>query len=230
MIAACVAHAAASYGVTRPAIEATLKRPASAGGIGPMHIPTSWLPILSRIGFSPVRIVHDRCTNIEAGAWVLAFDQWHKRMKAPAPAGISRPVLPASRHSLAQRAAVKPACITQAAQFYHLPVSLFSAVLRTEGGRVGEVHRNKNGSVDLGPAQINSTWLPALAKAGITRRMVRKDGCLNVAIGAWILAQAMRGADPHNPVQWWRHVGDYNSHTPLFNQKYAAMVWHNIKR
>lgn len=230
MTASCVATAAAAYGVARPAIEAVLKQSADAGGIGPMHIPEAWLPVLSRIGFSPAKIHRDRCTNIEAGTWIEAFEQWRRRMKAPAPTGAHRPVLPAKISALAQHAAVKPVCITDAARFYHLPVALFAAVLRTEGGEVGRVHRNANGTVDLGPAQINSTWLPTLAKAGITRRMVLNDGCLNVAVGAWILAQSMQGADPHKPAQWWRHVGDYNSHTPTVNKKYAAMVWHNLKR
>lgn len=228
MVSSCVAAAATSYAVGAPAIKALLSRPASIGGVGPMHIPAAWLPILARVGFSSPKVIHDRCTNIEAGTWIMAFDQMQSRLKAAAPSAPPSPVLPVGTKALARRDAVTPACIQGAASFYHLPVALFSAVLRTEGGVVGHIHRNTNGSYDMGPAQINSTWLPTLARSGITRSMVINNGCLNVSLGAWILAQAMAGADPHDPAQYWQHVGDYNSHTPRWNAKYARMVWNNL--
>lgn len=229
MALSCAGVAASHYGVTVPAIEAVISRPASTGGVGPMHIPAAWLAILGRVGFTPNKVIHDRCTNIEAGAWVMAFNHMQSGLKAPAPSAPPSPVLPASAQAIDQPDAVTSACIEGAARFYHLPIALFSAVLRTEGGTVGQIHRNANGSYDMGPAQINSTWLPTLARSGITRSMVINNGCLNVSLGAWILAQAMTGADPHDPVQYWQHVGDYNSHTPQLNTKYARMVWSNLK-
>lgn len=224
----CLAHAANSYSIAAPAIEAVLSKPATAGGVGPMHIPATWLPVLSRIGFSRQAVIANRCTNIAAGAWIMAFEAWRGAMKSPPGNHSAPPALPPAVQAISAHAAVSTACITGAAHFYHLPVRLFAAVLRTEGGHVGQIHRNANGSYDMGPAQINSTWLPTLAKAGISRAMVLQNGCLNVSIGAWILAQAMVGADPHDPRQFWRHVGDYNSHTPRWNEKYAANVWNNL--
>ncbi len=229
MALACVTLAASHYGVSVPAIEAVISRPASAGGVGPMHIPGAWLSILGRVGFEPAKVIHDRCTNIEAGAWVLAFDQMQSGLKAAAPETPPAPELPADAKASDRPGEVSAACIQGAARFYHLPVALFSAVLRTEGGVVGQIHPNANGSYDMGPAQINSTWLPTLARAGISRSMVLNNGCLNVSLGAWILAQAMVGADPHDPAQYWQHVGDYNSHTPQWNEKYARTVWNNLK-
>lgn len=226
----CVATASVNYAVTPAAIEAVISKPASAGGIGPMHIPAAWLNILARVGFAPAKVIHDECTNIEAGAWVMAFDQMQSGLKAAAPETSPPPVLPADAKASAWHSDVTAACIEGAARFYHLPVALFSAVLRTEGGTVGQIHRNANGSYDMGPAQINSTWLPTLARAGISRSMVLNNGCLNVSLGAWILGQAMAGADPHDPAQYWQHVGDYNSHTPKLNEKYAYKVWNNLKR
>lgn len=224
----CVSAASAAYDVPPAAVERVLSAHESAG-LGAMHIPRAWLPILARVGFAPAKVARDRCSNIAAGTWILAFETWRMRTEAPAGRG-SRPPAAASAAIRGRPGGVTAACIAGAAQYYHLSPALFGAVLRTEGGKVGRVHRNKNGSYDIGPAQINSTWLPTLARAGITRRMVLDDGCLNVSIGAWILAQAMRGADPGNPRQWWQHVGDYNSHTPRFNARYARSVWSHLAR
>lgn len=223
LTAACLALAASSYNVSRTAIETVLSAPAEVGGVGPMHIPKAWLPILGRAGFAPERVEQDPCTNIEAGAWILAFEALHGPRGTPAD---SPPVqLPGPEVT---DAGDNAACVTKAAHFYHIPVVLLKAVLRTEGGHVGQIHENANGSYDMGPAQINSIWLPVLAKSGITRDMVLYNGCLNISIGAWILGQAMAGASPQDPAEFWRHVGDYNSHTPVWNQRYALKVWNNL--
>jgi hypothetical protein len=99
-----------------------------------------------------------------------------------------------------------------------------------QGGHVGQISWNRNGSYDIGPAQVNSTWLPTLEKAGITKAELLNNGCLNIAVGAWILAQAMDGISPHDPAAFWRGVGNYNSRTPTLNQQYGVRVWTNIVR
>lgn len=210
--------ASTDYKVNPSAINAVLSAPARTGGIGPMHIPQSWLTILARVGFSPVKVEHDRCTNIEAGTWILAYEQLnvrHSYIVTPAPKAVN---------SLFNKT-----CAEEAAQTYHIPLSLFFAILRTEGGHVGQIHMNNNGSYDMGPAQINSIWLPVLAKSGITREMVLNNECLNISIGAWVLAQSMDGVSPKNPSVFWQHVGDYNSHTPVFNREYEMKVWNNLR-
>lgn len=225
----CIARAAQTYSVAPAAIERVLDGPKNGGGLGPMHIPAAWMPILSRVGFPPSKVKADKCTNVIAGTWILAFEDLHKskgkgtgsRMRASQ--GESVRVA-----GLSKRSGVPGVCIRRAAGYYHLSQRLFAGVLATEGGHVGEVHRNENGSIDLGPAQINSTWLPRLKRAGITRYMLLENGCVNIAVGAWILAQAMNGADPADPAGWWKHVGDYNSHTPRFNRRYARLVWQNV--
>lgn len=223
---ACLTLAAQSYNVSKAAIETVLAAPPATGGVGPMHIPEAWLPILRRIGFSPAAVRSDHCTNIEAGAWVLAFEALHNPQRqtnnAAMPPDASVP--PPSLDTIST-----DDCIDKAARLYHIPPTLLRAVLRTEGGRVGEIHENDNGSYDMGPAQINSIWLPVLARSGITRDMVLNDRCLNITIGAWILGQSMAGANPQNPAAFWQHVGDYNSHTPVYNHIYAIKVWNNLK-
>lgn len=217
----CLTLAATSYHVRKTDILAVLAAPPATGGVGPMHIPSAWLPILARVGFAPNQVVANRCTNIAAGTWILAFEAQNEPASAPAPA-----LAPPVPHAASPQ--IEP-CITKAAKQYNIPATLLSAVLRTEGGQVGKVHYNANGSYDIGPAQINSIWLPQLAKAGITRTMLLNNACLNITVGAWILGNALAGASPKNPAVFWQHVGDYNSHTPFWNQRYALKVWHNLR-
>lgn len=222
---ACVTQAAAAYAISVPAIEQVIAG-AHGRGIGPMGIPAEWLPILERIGFTSGQVQSNPCKNVAAGAWIMAYENLsgHGSGGGVAP---STPTPPAA--DLAGAGGVSAVCVTAAAKAYNLPVVLLQGILATEGGTVGQIHWNANGSYDMGPAQVNSTWLPKLAAQGVTRTEVINDGCLNVRIGAWILSQAMQGADPNRPAQFWQHVGDYNSHTPQWNARYARMVWNNIK-
>lgn len=139
--AACIASASHAYGIPRASIMHVLRMPASVGGIGQMHIPATWLTVLAKVGFAPPRVTHDRCTNIEAGAWIMAFDRMRTRLRTSAPAAAPAPFLPSAATQNDRGAAVSASCIQGAARFYHLPVALFSAVLRTEGGTVGQSYR-----------------------------------------------------------------------------------------
>lgn len=229
MYGACIDHAATAYSVSPPAIEHLIE--SHPAGISPMGIPPAWLPVLARIGFPADRVQSDPCENIAAGAWIMAYENLsgHGSGGPAAPSSPEPPHLPGSASADSRQAGgVTAACIAHAAKAYSLPVVLLQGILATEGGHVGEINRNANGSYDMGPAQVNSTWLPRLASQGITRAQVINDGCLNVHIGAWILAQAMEGANPNKPGQFWQHVGAYNSVTPRYNQRYATLVWNHV--
>lgn len=66
-------------------------------------------------------------------------------------------------------------------------------------------HRATTGTKDIGLMQINSDWLPRLAKYGITRQRLLNP-CVSLHVGAWILGQcfAKEGAT-------WNCVGAYNA-------------------
>ncbi|GBR20227.1 conjugal transfer protein TrbN [Asaia spathodeae NBRC 105894] len=197
------------------------------GGIGIMGIDPGWLPILERAGFDAQAIRENVCINIAAGAWVLA---WANAGKT-APRPVQNHSKPTSLDPIPPPSPVMENfgdCIRHASQKYRLPEVLFRAILLTEGGHVGAITHNKNGSYDMGPAQINSSWLPRLSVMGIARERVLNDGCLNIHIGAWILATALGGQTPDNPAEFWRRVGNYNSGTPVFNKAYQARVWANV--
>ena len=88
-----------------------------------------------------------------------------------------------------------------------------------ERGKTGKISKNKNGTYDIGPMQINSTWLPLLTERGISPADIQNNPCMNVKVGAWILSKKI--ANRNNlPVG----IGDYNSATKKFNQNYYQKV------
>lgn len=88
-------------------------------------------------------------------------------------------------------------CALMAAHMYHVPPAILLGIGQVEGGRVGQVAGpNSDGSYDLGPMQINSTWIPSLARIWHTNRAtawrwVRDDACTNMYVAAWILKRNM---------------------------------------
>jgi len=96
-------------------------------------------------------------------------------------------------------------CFEDAARRYDVPASLLRAIARQESAmNPGAVGHNANGSRDLGLMQINDAWLPTLAGYGITEAHLF-DSCLNVHVGAWILADNIRRLG-----YGWNAVGAYN--------------------
>ncbi len=80
-------------------------------------------------------------------------------------------------------------CINDAVHEYHVPAKLIIALLNVEQGKVGMANRNKNGTYDFGPMQINSSWWPKLSQYSITQEEVKNNACVNVKVGAWILSK-----------------------------------------
>lgn len=117
------------------------------------------------------------------------------------------------------------ACIATVAALDGLPPRALAAIAAVEGGRPGQVVGNRDGSEDLGPMQVNSRWLPAVAAAigGTTaqaRARLLDDSCFNVSAGGAILRTYL-GETRGDLLQ---AVGNYHSHTPPLNQAYQARV------
>jgi hypothetical protein len=110
-------------------------------------------------------------------------------------------------------------CINEAAIEYHIPAKLLITLLQVEGGKVGKIVKNPNGSFDMGPAQINSSWLPTLKAHGVTQAQLQFDPCINIKVGAWIAAKAI--ASENNLLAG---IGDYHSHTKKYNQSYVQKI------
>jgi soluble lytic murein transglycosylase-like protein len=117
-------------------------------------------------------------------------------------------------------------CWEEAASRHNLDPVLLYAIARVEtGARSGVVSGNTNGSYDIGVMQINSSWLPRLAKVGITAQMLRDKPCLNVKVGAWILSDTINRYGMN-----WRGVGAYNATTDWKRARYARKVAAELRR
>lgn len=114
---------------------------------------------------------------------------------------------------------VPVSCINLAAVQYHVPALVIVAVLYTESGYVGAAKPNKNKTIDYGPMQINSFWLPYLKKYGYTIWDLQYDPCLNVNAGTWILAQEIA-----KDGGFWHGIGNYHSHSHWQNLNYQYKV------
>src|ERR1700733_12475056 len=106
------------------------------------------------------------------------------------------------------------ACIATAAHAYRLPETYLYAILKTEGGHVGQMVHNTNGTDDLGPFQINSAWGPAMGRywrISVPRAIerVRDDGCANALIASAILKKMVIETKGDFP----KALGLYHSHT-----------------
>lgn len=89
-------------------------------------------------------------------------------------------------------AKVLAVCLFAAAETYAVPVDVLLGIMHVEGGKVGQMVKNTNGSFDLGPMQINTVWVPELSRYwGVSQqaamRLVRDDACVNIGVAAWIL-------------------------------------------
>lgn len=230
MALACIHDAAEVWQVPEAAVVRVLSAK-HVSGVGVMGIPEAWMPFLQRYGVTRTLLENDPCANISAGAWIIAFSQALNGMSGAAHSTESPKRTTALDAPVRTgQTAITAECVDWSARHYGVPVQLVYGVLATEGGRVGHETTNHNGSVDIGPMQINSSWLPKLASFGITREQLRDNGCVNAAVGTWILAGYMQGASAVDPRDYWQHVGYYNSHTPYYNRKYAAKVFHQVTR
>ncbi|NHN86409.1 transglycosylase SLT domain-containing protein [Acetobacter musti] len=117
------------------------------------------------------------------------------------------------------------ACMLAAAIRYDIPPRVLPSIWQVERGAIGLVHRNSDGSSDLGLMQINTQWIEPISKlsrlpAVQTAARLVSDGCFNIAASAVILRSYIN--ESHGDLM--KAVGDYHSHTPALNQSYQKRV------
>ena len=103
-------------------------------------------------------------------------------------------------------------CVLAAARVNGVPPAVLLMLLQVEDGHLGEVSSNPNGTVDIGPFQVNEIWLPAVAghwglSIAEAFPILRDNFCGNADAAAWILQRALAGA--HG--DFWDGVGRYHS-------------------
>lgn len=123
-------------------------------------------------------------------------------------------------------------CFMSAAKMYSIDPALLVAIANVESGiSMDAVNSNANGSIDYGVMQINSRWEGPLQEQGINFAEVKTSPCLNIHVGAWVLASnfANTGID-------WFAVGAYNAgYSPkersrAIRRSYASKVYKSYLR
>ncbi|MDT8924963.1 lytic transglycosylase domain-containing protein [Pseudomonas taiwanensis] len=117
--------------------------------------------------------------------------------------------------------AVLNQCVNQSSQSYQLKPVMLKTIIAVEGGRVGTISPNSNGSYDLGVMQVNTLHLPSIkAELGYSWKDLVFDPCKNIQAGSWILSKRLSEV-PGKP---WLAVGNYHSKTPKFRTRYLKKI------
>ncbi len=122
-------------------------------------------------------------------------------------------------------------CLKAAAALHQVPAGVLVLLMSVEAGRLGEVSQNTNGTVDIGPMQVNDAWVRKIAghwraSPDAAYRALRDNFCANVEGGAWILRQALDEA--HGDL--WSGVALYHSHDPVHKLEYMRLVYAQAMR
>jgi soluble lytic murein transglycosylase-like protein len=116
-------------------------------------------------------------------------------------------------------------CLDDAAAFQHVSAQLVHAIAQHESGmRANAVNVNSNGTEDIGLMQVNTSWLPTLARYGIGRQHLF-DACVNAYVGTWILASNIKRFGPT-----WKAVGAYNAASGSKQLVYANAIYRRLQR
>jgi hypothetical protein len=117
------------------------------------------------------------------------------------------------------------ACMVAAAAFYHLPPRVLPSIQAVEGGRIGMIRPNHNGTADLGLMQVNTIWIKPIANyahmpPGTVAVRLIDDGCFNVQVSAVIMRVYLN--EVHGNLM--AAIGHYHSHTPMLSLAYQERV------
>lgn len=111
-------------------------------------------------------------------------------------------------------------CVTQAAQRQGVNPWILRAIIQVESGfNPAAIHRNTNGSLDVGLGQINSMHFRQLRGYGIQPSDLL-DACVSADVAAWHLQKQFLTYGVS-----WTAVGAYHSTTPCYNKRYVSLVW-----
>jgi len=116
-------------------------------------------------------------------------------------------------------------CLDDAARYHRVNGMLIRAIAQQESGmRANAVNMNSDGSEDIGLMQINTSWLPKLARYRVTRESLF-DACVNAYVGTWILASNIKHFGPT-----WKAVGAYNAVSTNKQLVYANNIYRRLLR
>jgi hypothetical protein len=135
------------------------------------------------------------------------------------PAALAHRAQPAGRDD-----AKLAACILEASEGRRWLEKTLWGLRDQEAGWIGAQVKNRNGTHDLGPLQVNSWWVPKLAK--LTGRQAAHihwwlvhDPCFNVRTARWIFLSALSETR-----DYWKAIGVYHSPSSWRQSTYAVNV------
>lgn len=109
--------------------------------------------------------------------------------------------------------------IDDAARRYQIDADLLRSIAYYESHlNPNAIHRNENGSIDIGLMQINSIHLPSLSESGISATMLKNER-INAQVGASLLRDHI---DRYGAT--WQAVGEYHSHNGALRAQYAKAI------
>ena len=114
-------------------------------------------------------------------------------------------------------------CFEEAGAKYGISPDLLWAIAKVESSfnPLAINRSNRNGSYDFGLMQINSSWYRVLGD-DLWQKLA--DPCVNVYVGAWVLAQCMQEYG-----YTWQAVGCYNAVTQSKRDRYIKRVQNALR-
>lgn len=116
-------------------------------------------------------------------------------------------------------------CIVPASVHHGVNYHVLRAILVVESRlNPSTVSRNRNRTVDIGMAGINSIHFSELARHGIAPKDLL-DACVSTYVAAWKLSRAI-----YLHGNTWFGVATYHSSTKKFNHRYQLMLQNELIR
>lgn len=124
-------------------------------------------------------------------------------------------------------------CVAWTAWQFELPEELLYSIIYVERGEInGKCSRNRNGTQDCGPAQINDVRLGEIKRFNLTKKVIRSSPCHNI----WAMGYLLRREIERANGDIWRGTGNYHyqySVSRRVHGKYVNLVrqaWRRLVR
>lgn len=143
-------------------------------------------------------------------------------------AGAASPAAAAERRGAEEQRIAQ--CVRQAARGHDWLEKTLRGLRAQEAGWLGAEVANTNGTHDLGPLQINSSWVPKISRLvgrppAQVRYWLRYDPCFNAEVARWIFLSGLAVTG-----DYWKAVGTYHSPTAWRQRAYASKVAGHMRR
>ncbi|MEM4066288.1 MAG: lytic transglycosylase domain-containing protein [Candidatus Micrarchaeaceae archaeon] len=132
-------------------------------------------------------------------------------------------------------------CFMKAASMYQVPVAILKSIAKVESGynpyalnvegvsylpsnpeqSWAIIRANYNKSIDIGIMQVNTYWFRKLN----IPYWYGLNTCYSIMLGAYVLRQKINRYGNN-----WFGIAAYHSASPYRNNRYAWMLWNNLKR